>query len=626
MLTSLKLLAQSFLLIFTCWTWAAAVDVVVQNQTISTIKSYSGDTVTSRNNVISSTGKMRATINAGGQFKAEPLLTVQLGGRLVVKVPNQPPVVAYIATNANPVLTTSVTLTAIAADDGGLSNLTYTWSKPSNATWAAGNIGSTVTANFTQSGTYTFSVTTTDQGSKSASASLTVVVAQTPTSIAVSPNGTQTTNASQQFSVTTYDQFNIITANPSITWSKVSGSGTINSSGLFTATALGSYTVKAVAINVPSSSATVTLISGNHIEISPTAANVVVTESKQFTATLVNQFGVLVSPQPTFTYTMSDSYYGNISNTGFFTAQSHIGGPFTITASSSTYSNAFATVTLIRPPTVYLSFDLASPTLTLTPTDYALGSGWIKNIGGRLEMVPDTVNNTVSTGTGQLIRWFTKGALSLKSSYLTTTAYSRGIFAIPRLDLSYGYIKGPATQLDFQRDLSDVTPRDIYLHQVTYSEGTNTDAYTGLHAELKGYMPSISSSGSVSPRIANGYLEWKNEGVRNYTADNKGGIYMAGIVPAYTFTLTPTSNQTYTNVSHVAYWGRTASVLPLTLTPVTTPYLSISSNTGGQRFIISYSSYTQSRTTATVYSNDITIAYYMGLLFGSFTAAQIASN
>jgi hypothetical protein len=91
-----------------------------------------------------------------------------------------------------------------------------------------------------------------------------VTVNQTLTSIVVSPaSATVNTGATQQFTATARDQF---TANlgtqPSFTWS-VSGGGSINTSGLFTAgsTAGGPYTVTA-ASGGKSGTASVTVAGG----------------------------------------------------------------------------------------------------------------------------------------------------------------------------------------------------------------------------------------------------------------------------------------------------------------------------------------------------------------------------
>jgi hypothetical protein len=92
------------------------------------------------------------------------------------------------------------------------------------------------------------------------------------TSISVLPSSASVvTNSTQQFTATAKDQFgNPLVPQPSITW-MVSGGGTINSSGLFTAgsTAGGPYTVTASSGSV-SGTASVTVTAANTFTIGET--------------------------------------------------------------------------------------------------------------------------------------------------------------------------------------------------------------------------------------------------------------------------------------------------------------------------------------------------------------------
>jgi hypothetical protein len=111
-----------------------------------------------------------------------------------------------------------------------------------NGTNAAQNI----TANFTQAGTYHFTVTITDTGSLSTTSSVTVTVNQTLTSITVTPGSlTVAGGNSQQFTATGYDQFSaVMNPEPTFSWN-TTGGGTITA-GSFTASQVGgSYTITA---------------------------------------------------------------------------------------------------------------------------------------------------------------------------------------------------------------------------------------------------------------------------------------------------------------------------------------------------------------------------------------------
>ena len=167
-----------------------------------------------------------------------------------------PTVATPASANPNPVSGTTTALSVLGADDGGESNLTYTWSltgtPPASVSFAVNgtNTAKNSTATFTQAGNYNFQVTITDPEGLSVTSSATVTVNQTLTSITVSPDSaTLNENGTQQFSATAVDQFsNPINAQPSITWSVPAGGGSIDSSGLYTAPGtIGSAIVRASA-------------------------------------------------------------------------------------------------------------------------------------------------------------------------------------------------------------------------------------------------------------------------------------------------------------------------------------------------------------------------------------------
>ncbi|TMB42561.1 MAG: PKD domain-containing protein [Deltaproteobacteria bacterium] len=156
-----------------------------------------------------------------------------------------PSIASAAAASPNPALGTTTDLSVLGADDGGEANLTYTWAVtagPSGATFSANgtNAAKDSTATFTQAGTYTFQVTVTDQDGFSTTSQVTVDVQQSPTSVTVSPaSATVDPNATQAFTATLYDQFgDVVAPQPTFAW-LVSGGGTIDASGLFTAGGLG---------------------------------------------------------------------------------------------------------------------------------------------------------------------------------------------------------------------------------------------------------------------------------------------------------------------------------------------------------------------------------------------------
>lgn len=170
-------------------------------------------------------------------------------------VTNQPPTVATPAyASANPVTGKTVNLSVLGADDGGESNLTYSWtsSGPASVLFSLNNSNAAknTVATFSSAGNYSFAVTITDVGGLSVTSNVNVTVNQTITSVVVTP-GTATVhiNQSLQFLATAYDQFgNSLLTQPTFTWS-LSGKGTLSGTGLYTAPRKrgGPYTITATA-------------------------------------------------------------------------------------------------------------------------------------------------------------------------------------------------------------------------------------------------------------------------------------------------------------------------------------------------------------------------------------------
>jgi hypothetical protein len=175
---------------------------------------------------------------------------------------NQPPTVAQPASaNPNPVSGTTSTLSVLGADDGGEANLVYTWSMASGPSGASpvfvsngANASKNDTVTFNRAGAYTFQATITDKGGLSTTSTTTVTVKQTVTTITVTPASvTLAIHGQQQFTAVAYDQFaQSFATQPAFTWSKVSGIGTMSSSGLYTAPAkrTGTAVIQAAASGV----------------------------------------------------------------------------------------------------------------------------------------------------------------------------------------------------------------------------------------------------------------------------------------------------------------------------------------------------------------------------------------
>ena len=203
--------------------------------------------------------ELTATANTSGQIVINFQTVTDnatIGGiEIITQTPNNPPSIATAASAApNPVSGTTASLAVLGTDDGGESNLTYTWATtgtpPATVTFGANGTSAAknTAVTFTKAGSYTFQVTVKDPPGLTATSSVTVTVNPTPTSVVVSPSSaTVNVSATQQFAATARDQFATnLTSQPTFSWT-VSGGGGVNSSGLFTAgsTAGGPYTVTA---------------------------------------------------------------------------------------------------------------------------------------------------------------------------------------------------------------------------------------------------------------------------------------------------------------------------------------------------------------------------------------------
>lgn len=180
-----------------------------------------------------------------------------------------PTVAVAVAASPAPVAGTTATLSVLGADDGGEANLIYTWSingTPSSIFTVTANgshAASTTTATFTQPGTYPITATITDAEGKSVTSTTNVVVSTTLTTLTISPATTSLANGkSVDFSVVGKDQFNhIIAGEPTVTWTVLSGGGSINGSGLYTATTQGTSVIQAQAGAI-TATATITVTNG----------------------------------------------------------------------------------------------------------------------------------------------------------------------------------------------------------------------------------------------------------------------------------------------------------------------------------------------------------------------------
>jgi hypothetical protein len=172
-------------------------------------------------------------------------------------LPNAAPTVSVAAVATSPlVTTTSTVLSVLGADDGGETNLRYTWAATSLPTGAAAptysangnNSAKNATVTFSSAGNYRLTVLISDAAGLTTTSFVNVTVDQTLSSVIVTPGTASVlTDATKQFAATARDQFNrSMSAQPTFVWSATIGS--VNSTGLFTASSeVGSGQVTATA-------------------------------------------------------------------------------------------------------------------------------------------------------------------------------------------------------------------------------------------------------------------------------------------------------------------------------------------------------------------------------------------
>ena len=135
---------------------------------------------------------MPATANVGliATSDYNPQLTSAEFSAVTLVPVGSPSIATPAAASPSPVTQTTTTLSVLGAEAGGEWNLTYTWATtgtpPAPVTFSQNgtNAAKTTTATFTKSGTYSFTVTVTDNAGLTATSSVIVMVNQTVSSIA----------------------------------------------------------------------------------------------------------------------------------------------------------------------------------------------------------------------------------------------------------------------------------------------------------------------------------------------------------------------------------------------------------------------------------------------------------
>jgi YD repeat-containing protein len=206
---------------------------------------------------------------------------------------------------------------------------------------------------YTPSKVGTFDVTAAYQ-SKTAKGSVTVTPGKTA-NVAVSPqSATISVGQKQQFTGATQDA----KGNPTqetLQWA-ASGGGTVDSTGLYTATAEGTWEVSATAGGAPPGKASVIVEKAKtvSVSVSPKTASIAAGESVQISAALKDANGNPTGDTPSWTSTAG----GTVDPTGLFTSTKP--GTYTVTATFAQLSDA-ATVTVTPGPPKTATVSPANP-------------------------------------------------------------------------------------------------------------------------------------------------------------------------------------------------------------------------------------------------------------------------
>ena len=231
--------------------------------TMSALSSSATNSITNPTNIVPVTSTVSGLAPTFSYTFAGYSITILQFNAIV----DTPTVATPASANPIPVTGTTTNLSVLGADAIGEPNLTYIWTDtgPATVNFSANgnNAAKNTIATFTAAGTYTFTVTITNPTvGTSVTSSVNVTVNQTSNGFAVTPSATTVVpGGTVQFSAGTVDQFGkLMAAQSATTWSVISGSGTINSAGVYTAGATpGAVTVRATTTGNTSATATVTI-------------------------------------------------------------------------------------------------------------------------------------------------------------------------------------------------------------------------------------------------------------------------------------------------------------------------------------------------------------------------------
>ena len=348
-------------------------------------------------------------------------------------------------TGANAALTVTGTYTGA----GGNSAIIYTWSYtgPSGVTYTGTTNGtdpaSAITANFTQAGTYVFTVTLTAPTGSPVTSQVTVIVTAAASTVTISPLGTVPApiqieqGATQQFTAVVKDQFGTVIASPTISWSYQYSGDTITTGGLFTAgSGAGPDSVTATSNGIAATSQLYIYDDPPTITVAAAASpNPVTGTTTTGTVTAqwrINGSAVNLEPESYLTYTWfekpADPVYATIGSGNGTNAGKSITATFTAAGSYNFYVKVTTPDGMVTksPTSGYytVTVNQTATSVTVTPTANPADPGTTDQMTGT---VNDQFGNPI---TGAPITWSVANsggaASTISGTGLLTTGPSNG--------------------------------------------------------------------------------------------------------------------------------------------------------------------------------------------------------
>ncbi len=262
-------------------------------------------------------------------------------------------------------------------------------------------------------------------------------VAPTFTTVAVTPaSATLAVNGTKQFSATALDQNgNLLSTQPTITWS-VTGGGSINAAGLYTAgSSPGSSTVTASATvsgatNSGTAGVSVAIPVFTSIVVTPPVASVARNGAQQFTAVAMDQIGNPLSSQPTFIWAVNG--VGSISPTGLHSVGSSPGSSTVIATASMSGATLSGTAgdTVITPDAAHSTLSPATATITADGMSTQVLTVQVRDANSNnVTSGGSAVVISLSTGTGTIGSTTDNANGTYSATVTSPTALGSGTFA-----------------------------------------------------------------------------------------------------------------------------------------------------------------------------------------------------